>query len=588
MGVPMVQTKARRRSSILMGIGMALLLGVAAALTVLGVSPRMLEAVTTFTRLSKLMVQAEPPISPNDQTLLAVIAGILVASIGWVLVDWLLFGRAGMSTLIRARDDDYEDEDEDAFRPTDPLDLVSPTGGRPTDWSPPSGGDARRPLSARTDIGDPPVMSPFGEGGPPSPDLLRPGSPFNPLTPGSGMSAPPLQSAFPAPPLQPTAVPPQPDPASFWTGGAPQPPAAPSIDLSVEPAAMPSWLPAPGARPEILPEAERPELELPELGLPELELPELELNAEAEPETGPIDFSIPDTAEAEPAPALRPIVPEPPLSPQPLGQSLISPVDPAEPLYAVDDPEPAAPLPPFTPPSFFPAPIPEPAAYVPPIEVPPAAPLPPVAPAAPVAPAPVAQPMAAPAPSAPPATVAGFERGQLEDLLGRLERGLERRRVAVAAQAAQASQAQPAPAPVPAPPPVVPPTPEPPQPLVEAVAPIPAPPEPLPIIPEPEPLPVDPLPGLPRQNPPAAFSAPPFVAPEPALPAFVTPEPAAPEPMSAVPPPLIPVMQPLPVPQAAPLPAAGPSIPLPPVNGDAMLEQPLHVTLDILRNMVRR
>ncbi|MFD2501873.1 hypothetical protein ACFSTI_27620 [Rhizorhabdus histidinilytica] len=188
-----------------MGVLLALLLGVAAAFFVLAMPIRMLETVTTFTRLSKLMVQAEPPISPNDRTLLSVLAAILTAGIGWVLVDWLVFGRAGMSTLIRTRDDDYEDEDEDHFRPTDPLDLVTPAEDPAAEWPVPSTGDARRPLSARTDIGDPPpALDPFGA---PLAGLNQALPPISEILPGTGVSAPPLQPNALPPLIQPAAFP---------------------------------------------------------------------------------------------------------------------------------------------------------------------------------------------------------------------------------------------------------------------------------------------------------------------------------------------------------------------------------------------
>lgn len=156
MGVLMVRKEVKRRTSLLMGISLAILLGGAAAFLIFALPQHMLERLTTFSRLSRLMVQAEPPISQNDRSLLAVLAGIGTAGLGWVLIDWLLFGRVGMSAIIRQREDDYEDEDE-SYRPSDPLDLVKHVPRTVIETGPPANlGDPRRPLSARTDIGDPP------------------------------------------------------------------------------------------------------------------------------------------------------------------------------------------------------------------------------------------------------------------------------------------------------------------------------------------------------------------------------------------------------------------------------------------------
>ena len=50
MGVPMVQSKARRRSSLIWGSLLAILLGVAAAFFVLAMPISLLETITTMTR----------------------------------------------------------------------------------------------------------------------------------------------------------------------------------------------------------------------------------------------------------------------------------------------------------------------------------------------------------------------------------------------------------------------------------------------------------------------------------------------------------------------------------------------------------
>jgi len=157
MGVPMVQKQIKRRTSLMLGSALALLLGAAAGFLLLALPIAMIESATTSIGLSALMIQAEPPISPNDRTLLAALAAVITAAVGWVLIDWLLFDRVGMTTLIRPREDEFE-EDDDSFRPTDPLDLIVPTDMVSSpDWGGQAvSGDARRPLSARTDIGDPP------------------------------------------------------------------------------------------------------------------------------------------------------------------------------------------------------------------------------------------------------------------------------------------------------------------------------------------------------------------------------------------------------------------------------------------------
>jgi hypothetical protein len=606
-----------------MGILLALLLGVAAAFFVLAMPIRMLETVTTVTRLSKLMVQAEPPISPNDRTLLSVLAGILTAGIGWVLVDWLVFGRAGMSTLIRTRDDDYEDEDEDHFRPTDPLDLVTPVASATPDWTMPSSGDARRPLSARTDIGDPPPASapdPFGTG---LAGINQALPPINDILPGAGVSAPPLQpNAHPGalPPLvQPGGFPPAPTPGLQIDPGAglpaswppldtPQPPAlapeapqpqpvetAPALRATLDGpplAGLPSWMPAPGVRPD---------------GQPGDELPSAFYEDPAEPtvpEAEPVPLPEPITpAMEEPAPVPVPplLTPQDPFAPPPLSEvpplaiqafdpAPPPPLDVAPPPFEVVPPMPVAIEPVAPPPTVEPAPVVVPQ---PPVQ-------PPVQPAAPPA-APVAAVPAAPAPAVPlpPLAEPVIDRVRLEELLGRLEKGLERRRAAAAA--VQAAQVQPAPvqsaplqASAPQPAPVVQPVPAPAVPVEPVqvqppaqVVPVPmpapvAPPEsiipiapaaPAPLIPQPPSAPVAPEPM--RAMPPSGFAAPPPFADASILPLPVAANEA---PLSAA--------APAPA-EASILPVAAPSG-LPDGQNDQLLDQPLHVTLDLLRGMVKR
>ena len=471
----MVQKQTRRRSGLIMGAALALSLGAVSCFFVLAMPIRMLESVTTFTRLSSLMVQAEPPISPNDRTLLAALAGILTVGIGWVLIDWLLFGRAGMRTLIREREDEYEDEDEDSFRPTDPLDLVSPVTLPSGDWVPSPTGDARRPLSARTDIGDPPTpnlapgVQPLAM---PGLDQLLP--PIDQILPGVGASPPPLQAGAPSPLFQST---PAPDPFRQTS----QPP-LPEQPAQPGPSA-PNWLPTPGVRAD----GSQPKFEV--------------------PGSSPLEVGPSKPAELDPSAAI--IGPAPPAgvvpplqmdAPESAPAPLISPVAPLETAFAVPSP---------------------------PASDPPQPPLPPAV-------APMRQASDQPFASA-QRTMAesGFDKARLEDLLARLERGLEKRRAAAAA--ARAAQTWPAP--------VVPP--------VDAPAPV-----------RPEP------PAAYAAHQPAAFEFPPPAA-------FAASRPIAAPPGLAAP--------------AMPQPLAAEQAPPPDErSGDELLDQPLHVALDLLRNKVKR
>lgn len=496
----MVQKDTRRRSNLVLGVLLALLLGVAAGFFVLAVPIRMLETVTTFTRLSKLMVQAEPPISPNDRTLLAVLAGILTAGIGWVLIDWLLFGRAGMSTLIKPREDDYEDEDGDHFRPTDPLDLVSPVPLPSKDWAPPPSGDARRPLSARTDIGDPPKQaSPFDTPAMPQPGAGQLLNPFGQILPGVGGAAPPLHSNVPPPLRQSVVAAPSsgrqaaggvwgaPDPAA---PGATLPASWPPLDLStLEPsvpaagpveraaASAPSWLPVPGARPDG--------------GQP------LNGDEPVKSDTVPLQF---EPVAAAPTPVPPPLMPQPPVE------------------IAVAPPEPR---PTFAPPVVALAP-------------------PPLAFEAPVASAPV--PPAST--TVPPLPEPGFDKVRLEELLARLERGLQNRRAAAAAARSSAPANPPAPA--------------------EALT------------PAPQAATIAPV--SPRVPPPVAYAAPLSEAAQ--APTLGI----APAPFQAVAPVPESIFAPQPPIMPPPSTLSSESV----ARNDALLDQPLHVTLDLLRSMVKR
>lgn len=571
MGVPMVQTKARRRSSLIWGTLLAILLGVAAAFFVLAMPIHMLETVTTTTRLSKLMVQAEPPISPNDRTLLSVLAGIFVAAVGWVLLDWLLFGKAGLSAIVPTRDDDFEDEDDDAFRPTDPLDLIGVAPAplsRQNDWGAGMAGDPRRPLSARTDIGDPPIAAaPF------LPGVADSLPPLGQILPGAGVAPPPLSPAFGAPSIQPPPLfPQQPAQTSAWGGdplpggrgswppldddaiGVPLvPPAAPSPP--VEPAAkappvilsiMPSWLPAPGARmdeaspagdavneptisPTVSATAAVPGADI-DAGLgadidagpasPGISVDPLPIISAAQPLAGATSF-LPeafDLASGTFVPA-EPVQGQEPEAPLDLNFATSLPTDRPHASPVADSPMP----------SFV-------------------SPVTPNISAAPLYP-PVEEPIR---PAIPRAAAPGLDRARLEDLLERLERSLENRRAAAAARPpagaaeALAPQAPPSVAPLAVQTPVVP----------DARA----------------------VPSFDsgRTAVPAAESIATFFAPDP-LPGARREAEAAPGPVSEP----APRLDPLPV-QRPPA-AAGPG-----AANDALLEQPLHLTLEQLRQMIRR
>jgi hypothetical protein len=461
MGVKQV----RRRTSLLMGISLALLLGSAAAFLIFALPQYTLEKITVATRLAKLMVQAEPPISGDDRILLAILAGVGTTGIGWVLIDWLFFGRAGLSAFVRSRGDLYDDiEEGGAYRPSDPLDLVLP-GPIDGAGSVPRASDARRPLSARTDIGDPPLSQPMH---------------MQPAMPQPHPAATSPLSPFAAPPSLDDLLPPL-DRLAAAADTAPNP---------VEPVSLLGL--GPSGDPTLL-----------DLGpASEAVVPPTLLDLQAAPASAPVVPQPPAAAQMAPpaallpASAIPPISAWPPVPPQaPLSPPSVAPAM-AVPQVAIPAPVPVAPAwPPAAPPvvvppsiagadifGSFPPELPRhDASLIMPLDVPPAAapaviasaqPSPVAQAPLPQAPAPIVAPEAAiavaplpvaPPPVAPPAQVAAieaaggaapdftpdiFDRAPIEDLLNRLEGRIRQRRSPVrAALAAPSPEASPPPAP---------------------------------------------------------------------------------------------------------------------------------------------
>ena len=563
MGVPMVQKQVKRRTSLILGAVLALLLGVAAGFLILALPIAMLETLTTSIGLSRLMIQAEPPISPNDRTVLAVLAAIMTSGIGWVLVDWLLFGRVGMTTLIKPREDEYEDDD-DVYRPTDPLDLITSIDPAAPEWNgPAASGDARRPLSARIDIGDPPA--PFTTPVP-TPDFAYPTSdqslpPINQILPG-------MSPILPVPAAETAVAPAQTSPIFMDPFGAPFAPAAPaspstSFDsslLATDPpsndpvapspqhravAGVPSWLPSPGVRPEE-PAEER--------------LAEQIISPPLPPET--IEAPAPPIERMPISPPAFPPAFAPPLGPQPMMKAA-APDDffgimPGTPPLSM--PEPLAPpqsAPAFAPPSISQA-VEPPPTVLPPRPVAPSPTPAPYVPAPP--PLPVAQPspvFAAPAPAPAPVTAtspassllagsAPLDRVMIDDLLTRLERGMRNRRASTGTGLPSPAAPLQTAAPIP---------------VQQQTTPAYAPPSAGYAAPQPWPQTDEPIV---RRPPPAGFA--------------MNDVPLAPPPVT-----------PLYVPPVAQAPTATPgSFEVPAADGDRMIDQPLHTTLEQLRSMVRR
>jgi hypothetical protein len=467
MGVLMVRKEMSRRTSLLMGIALAILVGSAAAFLILALPQHVLEKLTTISGLSHVMVQAEPPISQGDRSLLAVLAGIGTAGLGWVAIDWLLFGRVGMSAIIRQREDDYEDEG-DGYRPVDPLDLIKHVPRTITEIGPSANpNDPRRPLSARTDIGDPPKPAAW----PPAPfdiavdqflppidrlvpDVERPASSGPAIPPIAGVTLNALDLALPVPPVAPKTA-------------APSRPASPLADL-------PGWVPPPQPSPQPSP---------------------------------------------RPSQQAAPIIPQPVIDVAPPQESA-----PDQPLTAFPAPEPVRPP------------------FVTPLAAPPAfqqAQPPSVPPPMPAASQSVAMPRER------------LDSAPLGDLLTRLEQGMRRRRPTtpppvreIQTQLAAFEAPQHVPPTLPA------------APSPQVVAPSPPPPSfaaPLVPHPVPHPVPAEPASWQPQAQSPATQHAAPSSA-------YV----AAP---------VAPLLQP------------EPSATL---DGDGLLDQPLHVALGVLRNLVRR
>jgi hypothetical protein len=545
MGVKQV----RRRTSLLMGISLALLLGSAAAFLIFALPQYTLEKITVATRLAKLMVQAEPPISGDDRILLAILAGVGTTGLGWVLIDWLFFGRAGLSVFVRSRGDLYDDiEEGGAYRPSDPLDLVLPA---PIDGvgSAPRGGDARRPLSARTDIGDPPLSQPMPGMPQPQPAASPPLSPFA-VPPSLDDLLPPLDrlaaAAVPASsPVDPTSLlgpAPSGDPTLLDLGSARDVSSRPTL-LDLQPVSEPgSADPQPPATPQILP----PAVPAPTAPIPPISAwPPVPLQAPATfPPVTP-GLAVPPVAAAVPepvAPSWLPAAPPVAARPSITAADIFASFPPELPRHDASLIMPADVVPAV---SLAKAPVAQPSP-VPQAPFPPAAPAPIVTPPAAVAlpPAPVAQPPVAPVPQAPaietPPVAAVqdftpdiFDRAPIEDLLNRLEGRIRQRRSPVRAALAAPSPEASSPA----------------APAVAADAVVAPPPEPESVR---RPLP----PGF-ASNRLVEFPPP---APEPAV---IEPAPAD-------------VVAPVPV----DLPAAG-------IDGDDLLDQPLYVALERLRGLIR-
>ena len=259
MGVPVVQKKTGLRSSLIKSALLGLVLGVAASLLVLIIPVRMLESMTRLTGLAKLMVQAEPPISPTDRSLLAVLTGIVTAGVGWVLIDWLLFGRAAMRTLFRTREDEFEDADADNFEAADPIDPMASVS------LPHIGRTAQPDFDPR-----PPLLDPASPG---------PTMPLQPGVPPPLVPAPPVMPRDPVPETSGAQL--SSDPPSPRVSGSPEPtpPGAARLISEPDPPAQPERPAAPQPRPAPVPGTplvQAPATASPVAGGPAIKKPELE------------------------------------------------------------------------------------------------------------------------------------------------------------------------------------------------------------------------------------------------------------------------------------------------------------------------
>jgi len=431
-----------------------------------------------------------------------------------VLIDWLLFGRAGISTLIKPREDDYEEDDGDYYRPSNPLDLVVPDSvpsglNAPSPTPPPPVLDPRRPLSARTDIGDPPVQ--FSPG-------ARQENPQDVYNIALNQLLPPIDQMLPGAspmPLTPFGQ----GEINVGNTAISPPGAGESVPtLSDEPTEPARKIPGP----LILPTAA--EIAAAATGDPLPPPAEGVSRSSVDPQLDPLGFGIP-TAEPFLSPAPQPVLPadpvaektvEPPIFAAPTPSVPVIGSEPARDIFASFPPD--LPDAPFSDIPFF-QPQPEPSANIvaPPITA--------TAPPAEPAPRPNAR---EPDRVAPASLQAPGDLAPLSDLLARLESGMQRRRPT-------------------APPPIP----------LEAF-----------------------LPTEPARRP---------------LPTYA----AAPARMIDPPPAPVVASHPDPVPAFAPVSRAmqetAPLIPHPPSaqppageHESGLLDQPLHVALDVLRNRVRR
>jgi len=147
-----VQRQTGRRPILVAGATLAILFGMATALLILALPAELLGAVVGLTGLSG----AGGPISSDARAFLSVLTGVAMAGLGWLLVDRLLLSRIATLVLIPAR---LPERGDDALPSAlaEALGLRRLADSEDSFRSPPS--EARRPLSARSEIGAPPIAA---------------------------------------------------------------------------------------------------------------------------------------------------------------------------------------------------------------------------------------------------------------------------------------------------------------------------------------------------------------------------------------------------------------------------------------------